>query len=61
MLGAEWPDRIPQGFTERYGLEALRDTTTPEVDEPLRAQMWKFAEETVQAVEQIIFPAHRLI
>ena len=60
MLGTEWPDRIPQTYTERYGMEALRDTATPEVEEPLRQQMWRFAEETVQDVEQQIFPIHRL-
>ncbi len=60
MLETEWPDRIPQSYMERYGLEVLRDTTVPEVDEPLRKRMWDFAEETVRSVEQHIFPAHRL-
>ena len=41
-------------------MEALRDTATPQVEEPLRQQMWRFAEETVQDVEQHIFPIHRL-
>ena len=39
MLETEWPDRIPQAYTERYGLEVFRDTAVPEVDEPLRERM----------------------
>ena len=60
MLETEWPDRIPQSYAQRYGLETLRDTSHPEVDQPLRERMWHFAEETVKEVEQRIFPAHKL-
>ena len=60
MLETEWPDRIPQSYAQRYGLETLRDTATPEVDQPLKERMWHFAEETVKEVEQRIFPAHKL-
>ena len=56
-----WADRIPEPYRDRYGLEALRDTVIPEVDEPLRERMWHFAEDTVKEVEQQVFPIHRLV
>ena len=60
MLGAEWPDAIPQSFRDKYGLEALRDTAAPQVDPPLQEQIQNFAQDTIQQVHRLIFPTHHL-
>ena len=60
MTGTEWPDQIPQSYKERYGVEVLRDSVVPQVDEPLREQMWQFAKETVRGVQELVFPVHKL-
>ena len=60
MLGAEWPDAIPQSFRDKYGLEALRDTAAPQVDPPLQEQIQNFAQDTIQQIHRLIFPTHHL-
>ena len=60
MLGAEWPDAIPQSFRDKYGLEALRDTAAPQVDPPLQEQIQNFAQDTIHQVHRLIFPTHHI-
>ena len=60
MLDLEWPDRIPQGFAQQYGLSRLRDSATPEVPADVRQDARRFAQESVAEVKQRVFPIHGL-
>ena len=58
MLGEEWPDEIPQEYTEWYGLKNLRDTEGPSIDQGMLGQARRFAEESVEEIKRRIFPLH---
>ena len=61
MLGRDWPDRIPQGYREKYGLETLRDgEDLPAVPSGTAQEARGFAEKSVQQVQRLIFPVHGL-
>ena len=60
MLGVDWPDEIPSGYQELYGLKRLRDTETPRLSDTARRRARRFAEETVAAVKRLVFPYHGL-
>ncbi|MFH1141848.1 MAG: acetoin utilization protein AcuC, partial [Chloroflexota bacterium] len=60
MLGQEWPDDVPEGQRERLGTAKLRDETPPKIPEYIRKASRRFAEATVQEVQQRIFPYHGL-
>ena len=60
MLDLEWPDRIPQGFAQQYGVSRLRDSETPEVPAKVRHDARRFAQESVAEVKQRVFPIHGL-
>ena len=60
MLGVEWPDRIPNGCVATVGTNQLRDTTRPVIPEEVREHAQRFAEDTVAAVKERIFPIHHI-
>ena len=60
MLDVEWPDRIPDGCVQAVGADLLRDTVRPEIPQDVRAQGRRFAQETVAAVKELVFPVHHL-
>ena len=60
MCGAEWPDRIPAPAIERLGRATLRDTETPEIPAPVRADARALAAESVAAIKDAVFPIHGL-
>ena len=60
MLDVEWPDRIPDSCVQSVAANKLRDTTRPEIPQDVRAQARRFAEETLAAVKEQVFPVHHL-
>ncbi len=60
MLGTEWPDPVPDGYQERYGVARLRDPAPPEVERDTQEQARRFAAAGVQAIKETIFPIHGL-
>ena len=58
MLDVEWPDRIPDVCVQAVGANQLRDTTRPEIPQDVRAEARRFAEESVAAIKEQVFPAH---
>ena len=60
MLDVEWPDRIPDSCVQLVGANQLRDTTRPEIPQDVQARARRFAEETVAAVKEQVFPVHHL-
>ena len=60
MLGAEWPDRIPDDFSTRYGLQVLRDTAALDIPSQVRVDARHLAEEGVAAIKEEVFPVHGL-
>lgn len=60
MLGTEWPDSIPEGYRQQYGVERLRDPGPPAVDAESAEQGRLFAAAGVRTIKETIFPAHGL-
>ena len=61
MAGRDWPDEIPVGYQEKYGISQLRDTqVSVAVPENMSREARTFAEQSVKAVKQLIFPVHGL-
>ena len=60
MLDVEWPNRLPEGFDERLGIENLRDTINPEIDDEVDRDVHRFAEESTFAIKQSVFQFHNL-
>lgn len=60
MVGTEWPDDIPADYQEKYGMKQLRDTDVPSVQDNIRQEARRFAEESVESAKQLIFPVHKL-
>ena len=60
MLGIDWPDRLPSAFSREHGAGRLRDELSPEVPGHIKVEASRFAEETVEAIRQQIFPYHGL-
>ena len=60
MVGREWPDEIPLGYQEKYGLRQLRDTEVPALSDSVRQEARSFAVKSVEMVKQLIFPIHKL-
>ncbi len=60
MLDVEWPDRIPDICVQAVGARQLRDTVRPKIPQDVRAQARRFAEETVAAIKEQVFPVHHL-
>ncbi|MCH7606242.1 MAG: acetoin utilization protein AcuC, partial [Chloroflexi bacterium] len=60
MLGVDWPDRIPDGFSQEHGVRQLRDTETPDVPSNVQQEARRYAEETVAEIKEKVFPVHGL-
>ncbi|MSQ06768.1 MAG: acetoin utilization protein AcuC [Dehalococcoidia bacterium] len=60
MLDVEWPDQLPDGFLRQQGLHSLRDSQSPQIPAQARQDALRYAEETVAAIKEQIFPLHGL-
>ncbi|MBM3942913.1 MAG: acetoin utilization protein AcuC [SAR202 cluster bacterium] len=60
MLDTQWPDELPEGVLKQQGLRRLRDTARPEIPAHVAQDARNYAEETVAAIKQEIFPLHGL-
>ena len=60
MLGAEWPDAIPESFARKYGISRLRDAAAPEIPQQVVLDGRRYAEETVAELKERLFPMHGL-
>jgi acetoin utilization protein AcuC len=60
MLDVEWPDRMPEDFAREHGAGQLRDGAAPEIPAHVRKEARRFAEESVAAVKEEVFPVHGL-
>lgn len=60
MLGVDWPDDIPAGYRERYGLISLRDKEKPSLEPVILEQAEEFNCRTVAEIKKRIFPLHGL-
>ncbi|MBI2906092.1 MAG: acetoin utilization protein AcuC [Chloroflexi bacterium] len=58
MIDKDWPDEIPDSFRERYGVALLGDREKPAEAQHDTAR--RFAEASVAAIKQRIFPHHGL-
>ena len=58
MTGRELSDRVPASYRETYGVESLRDPDELPVTAAVTRDCRAFAESSVRAVHQLIFPAH---
>ena len=55
-----FPDHIPEGFQEWYGVATLNDQEGPQTAEDVLHQARQFAEKSVLAVHRTVFPTHGL-
>lgn len=60
LLEQEWPDKIPDSYRNRYGLNCLRDRQTPLIDSGITSKTRAFAESSVTTVQREVFPFHKL-
>ncbi len=60
MLDVEWPDPLPDGWLRQQGLDSLRDIETPQIPAQARQDARRYAEESVAAIKEQIFPLHGL-
>ncbi|MDP6130051.1 MAG: acetoin utilization protein AcuC [Dehalococcoidia bacterium] len=60
MLDVEWPDRVPEAFAREHGISQLRDGAAPDIPKQVRLDARRFAEESVAAVKEEVFPHHGL-
>jgi acetoin utilization protein AcuC len=60
MVDADWPDQVPTGFAQQYGLQRLRDTVTLDIPAHVRQEARNLAEESVGAIKKDVFPKHNL-
>ncbi len=58
MSGQEFPNELPESYRQRYGVASLRDPDDVKVDESVRRDSRVFAENSVAAVQRLVFPAH---
>ncbi len=59
MSGQEFPDKVPDSYAALYGVTTLRDAP-PASTESAQKEARTFAESSVQAIRQLIFPTHGL-
>ena len=57
MSGQELADEIPAAYRDSYGVSSLRDYEIPEI-EGAQKDTRSFAQQSVQAVRQLVFPTH---
>ena len=55
-----FPDQLPPDYRERYGVATLADHDELEIKESVRRDAKAFAENSVQSVKGLIFPAYGL-
>ncbi len=60
MLGAEWPDRIPDLVAGQYPSPNLRDTVALEVPENVRQQAHQYLEDGVAELKREVLAKHGL-
>ncbi len=60
MLDVEWPDQLPEGFLRQQGLRSLRDRQVPQIPAQARQDARRYAEESVAAIKEQVFPLHGL-
>ena len=60
MASIELPDEIPAVYNERYGVRSLSDSEELELTEQVARDAKSFAESSVRAVRQLVFPMHGL-
>ena len=60
MLGQEWPNDIPLRYQEKYGIQLLRDSGGPTLDDEIRTKTKQFAERNIQLIKTLVFPIHGL-
>jgi acetoin utilization protein AcuC len=60
MLDTDWPDQLPSGFAQQYGLQRLRDAVTLDIPAHFRQEARNLAEESVGAIKKEVFPKHDL-
>ncbi|MDA1127728.1 MAG: acetoin utilization protein AcuC [Chloroflexi bacterium] len=60
MLGADWPDQLPAGFSQEHGAGRLRDEGSPEVPGQVKLEAKRYAEEAVAEIRSQVFPTHGL-
>lgn len=60
MLGARWPEALPDAFRNTYGGTTLPDAPPPPEEADVVMQTRAFAEQQVAAVQRLIFPVHGL-
>ena len=60
MLGAEWPDRIPDLVAGQYPSPNLRDTVALEVPDNVRQQARQYLEDGVAELKREVMPRHGL-
>jgi len=53
-------DVVPEEFARRYGIHRLHDTQEPRMNEEKALSIQRAMEETVQVIEQLVFPHHGL-
>ena len=58
MAGRQWLDELPETSPEGVRKGQLRDAEAPRLDEALRTQVRRFAQESVEAVQRTVFPLH---
>ncbi len=55
MLEREWPDKTPESYRERSGVETLRDGSGPRLEEGDREKIREFARRSVEEVKKEVF------
>ncbi len=60
MIEQEWPDEIPAGYSESYGMNTLRDAQGPALEEKVKETVWEFARSSVEDLKRSVFPVHRM-
>ena len=60
MSEHQMPDDIPPSYRSMYGVSSLRDVDEPPVAAAIRKEARIFAENSVGAVQRLIFPIHGL-
>lgn len=60
MSEQSFPEEVPQPYRERYGVTGLRDPEELPIQESVKNDTRTFAENSVAAVQRLIFPTHGL-
>ena len=60
MSEQSFPEEVPQSYRERYSVSDLRDPEELPIQESVKNDTRTFAENSVEAVQRLIFPTHGL-